>query len=101
MNKNILIIALTIVGIIIIITLATLLKIKENRISSKYDFIIDNFIYFSKKCVEEEKCTDNVVTLKELYKNKYIEKEINPKTNEYFNDKSYIKILDYSFVIVE
>ena len=100
MKKRI-IIVISLIGIILIITLATVLKIKETDTQNKYQFIIDNFIFYSKKCIQEQKCNNNIVTIKELYDLGYIEKQINPKTNKYFNDKSYIKILNYDFVLVE
>lgn len=101
MNQKRIMIGLTIIGLLIIVTLATVIKIKENEINEKYNFIVDNFVFYAKKCVKEEKCTKNTVTIKELYDNEYLSEQINPKTKNSFNEKSYIKVLDYKFVLID
>ena len=44
------------------------------------------------KCLNEKKCSDNKITLKDLYNFNYLEKEINPITKEYYSELSYIEI---------
>lgn len=44
----------------------------------------------AQKCWREDKCPNDIVTLKELYENNYLEQEINPLTKEIYSDASYV-----------
>lgn len=101
MNKNSLIIGVGIIGIIVLITVSIVVKVYYLDIENKYDFVEKNIIDASKRCILEEKCSGNIITLKELYKKNYLDNQINPKTKKSFNEKSYIKTLNYEFVVVK
>lgn len=84
---------------ILIITSATIIKIKTNEINREYDYLVSSFVHYAVVCKEEKKCLNENVTLKELYDNDYIDKKINPKTDEYFNENSYVNISKKEFVL--
>lgn len=57
----------------------------------------------AQRCWREDKCHNDVVTLKELYENNYLEQEINPLTKEIYNEASYVtkKENSYQFKVVD
>lgn len=101
MGKNRLIIGVGFIGIIVLITVSIIVRIYYIDIEKKYSFIEKNIIDATKKCILEEKCSGNIVILEELYNEKYIDIQINPKTKKEFNQKSYIKTLNYEFVVIK
>ncbi len=56
----------------------------------------------AKKCRAEKKCNGEHITLKELYENEYLNRQVNEVTKEYYNDESYVEVNDsnYNFIIV-
>ena len=44
------------------------------------------------KCYNEKRCTDTKITLSLLYELKYLNREADPITKEYYNEDSYIEI---------
>lgn len=70
-----------------------LLLVSEKRIVEK-----------ARLCFNEEKCTNDAVTLKTLYQLHYLTNEVNPVTKEYYKEDSYVKKEDtnqYTFVVVD
>ena len=68
-----------------------LLLVSEKRIVEK-----------ARQCFNEEKCTNDAVTLKTLYQLHYLTNEVNPITKEYYKDDSYVKKEgdnQYTFVV--
>jgi hypothetical protein len=65
-------------------------------VESKY--IIES----SKKCINEKKCSEYPITLKQLYEQDIITRQVNEVTKEYYNEESYVtKDNDnYDFIIV-
>lgn len=55
----------------------------------------------AKDCYLKDICKNEKITLKELYDNNYLEKESNPITKEYYNENSYVKINNKSYIFVE
>ena len=56
----------------------------------------------ARKCINEHKCKDkNNVTLKELYDLKYLEKQVNSVTKEYYNENSYVKYSNNEYVFID
>ena len=101
MNRNKVIINITIVAIILIILIPTvyniikkhndrLIKGTENRIEEA-----------AKDCYLKDICKDNKITLKVLYDNKYLEKESNPITKEYYNEESYVLVKNNTYIFKE
>ena len=101
MNRNKVIINITIVAIILIILIPTvyntikthndrLIKVTEKRIEEA-----------AKDCYLKDICKDNKITLKVLYDNKYLEKESNPITKEYYNEESYVLVKNNTYIFKE
>ena len=101
MNRNKVIINITIVAIILIILIPTvyniikthndrLIKVTEKRIEEA-----------AKDCYLKDICKDNKITLKVLYDNKYLEKESNPITKEYYNEESYVLVKNSTYIFKE
>ena len=56
----------------------------------------------ARKCINEHKCKDkNNVTLKELYDLKYLDKQVNSVTKEYYNENSYVKYSNSEYVFID
>lgn len=101
MNRNKVIINITIVAIILIILIPTvyniikkhndrLIKVTEKRIEEA-----------AKNCYLKDICKDNKITLKVLYDNNYLEKESNPITKEYYNENSYVLVKNNTYIFKE
>ena len=101
MNRNKVIINITIVAIILIILIPTvyniikkhndrLIKVTEKRIEEA-----------AKDCYLKDICKDNKITLKVLYDNKYLKKESNPITKEYYNEESYVLVKNNTYIFKE
>ena len=99
MSKKI--IAFTFILLITLIAGLTTVKVvkshheKELLVSTKY--ITEK----ARLCYKEKKCTNDTVTLKELYDLKYLDKQVNPVTKEYYNENSIIKKEDNNYVFKE
>ncbi len=100
MNKWIISGTIVIISLLIVITTTyKVIKIHNSKIllvESKY------IIEASKRCVNEKKCNEDIITLKTLYELNYLEKQVNEVTKEYYNENSYVKITNgnYEFIIV-
>ena len=103
MKSNRIIIISSIIVIILIITIPTIYKVIKNHNQNLYKVVEDKIIEKAKACYYDKKCNENKITLKELYKNKYLDKVSNPITKEYYNENSYIEIKNgkYTFIVVE
>ena len=103
MNRSKFIINVTIVGIVLIILIPTVYTIIKNHNDRLIKVSYKRIEEAAKKCVEDEKCTDKKITLKELYDNKYLKKESNPISKEYYNEESYVKKTkdNYKFIVVD
>ena len=103
MNRNKFIINVTVIGIVLIIIIPTTYTIIKNYNNRLITVTTKRIIEAAEKCVKEEKCDNKEITLKELYEKKYLKKESNPITKEYYNENSYIKVenKEYKFIIVK
>lgn len=78
--------------LIIVISIAGLTAYKvmkqhnDNLLKVSEKYIIER----AKKCFLEEKCPDNVVTLRNLYEMGYMERQVNQVTKEYYNEESFV-----------
>lgn len=93
MNISKILINFTLLVCILIIVCPTAYKViktnEQNRIVVTEKYLIES----AKKCIYEEKCKSNKITLKELYNYKYVEDEIfDPITKEVYSHESYIVI---------
>ncbi len=56
----------------------------------------------AKDCINQKKCSNDTITLKELYEKNYLDKQVNKVTKEFYNENSYVEIKDsmYRFIIL-
>ena len=91
MRLNKISVFLTIIALIIIVVIPTIIKINNNHTEKLYYSVSLKFTESASKCVLDEKCNINKkILISELYELKYLDKQVNPVTKEYFNEKSYI-----------
>lgn len=86
-----------ILGLVIGVTTFKVVKMHNNKlllVEEKY--IIEK----AKKCINEKKCNNDAITLKELYELKYLNKQVNPVTKEYYNEESYITLKDNEYIFI-
>lgn len=101
MNRNKTIIYMTIIALVLIIiipTAYTVVKKHNNRMISVTHKRIEEA---ARDCYLEGICLEEKITLKQLYDNKYLEKESNPITKEYYNEESYVERKNKKFNFIE
>ena len=54
----------------------------------------------AKKCKIEKECNNDTITLKELYDLKYLEKQVNPVTKEYYSEDAYVTLKNNEYVFI-
>ena len=93
----------SIIIIILIIAIPTTYKVIKNHNQNLYKVVEDKIVEKAKKCYYDKKCLEDKITLKELYKNKYLDKVSDPISKEYYNENSYVEIKNnkYKFVVVD
>ena len=101
MNRSKFIINITIIAVALIIAIPTVYKIIKNHNDRLIEVTTKRIKEAAKNCKLDEKCTNNKITLKELYDNEYLEKESNPITKEYYNEDSYVEVIDNFYEFVE
>ena len=79
-----------IILIIILIGGFTTYKVIHNHNQNLMLVSEKRIIEAAQKCWNENKCSNETVSLEELYNNNYLEQEINPLTKEIYNKKSYV-----------
>ena len=97
MNRNKIIINTTIISIVIIVLIPTLYTIIKRHNDRLIEVSTKRITEAAKKCYEDEKCKNEKITLKELYDNKYLKKESNPITKEYYNEESFVTKKDNNY----
>lgn len=84
--------------LITIVTTSKVINIHQDKlllVKNKY------LIETAKKCINENNCESNKVTLKELYALEYLDKESNPVTKEYYSEESYIELKNNEYVFID
>lgn len=99
--KNNHIIYITIIAILIIIIIPTAYTVIKRHNDKLIKVTYNEIEYQAKKCYYDEVCKNEKITLKELYNYKYLDKQSNPITKEYYNELSYVQKKDNSFKFVE
>lgn len=101
MNRNKVIIYMTIISILLIISIPTIYNIIKKH-NDRLTLVTEKRITeAAKDCYLKDLCRDKKITLKELYNNKYLEKESNPITKEYYNENSYVLVENNKYTFVE
>lgn len=98
MNKKKIALIITLIGLIVIVCVATILNVVEVQKDKKYNYEIDRIVSTLKTCIKENKCEKENTTLKVLYEKMDVEEFINPYTSEPFDENSYIVISTYEFI---
>ena len=103
MNTNKITIIASIIIIILIISIPTTYKVIKNHNNHLYQVVEEKIINDAKECYYAKKCSEEKITLSELYEKTSLEKVINPVTKEYYNENSYVEIKNnkFKFVVVE
>ena len=93
MNINKIIVYITVVACMLLIFIPTLYKViytNHNNLNTVTEKLIIESAY---KCYYADKCKNSIITLKDLYDNNYLEKDIiNPVTKEVYPETSYVVI---------
>lgn len=101
MNRNKIIINITIIAIVLIILIPTaytiLKKHNERLMTVSYKKIEES----ARDCYLDNICLENKITLKELYDHKYLEKESNPITKKYYSENSYVLRNENTYEFIE
>ena len=101
MNRNKVIVYLTIISILLIISIPTIYNIIKKH-NDRLIMVTEKRIEeAAKDCYLKDICKDNKITLKALYDNNYLEKESNPITKEYYNENSYVKYSNNEYVFID
>ena len=101
MNRNKYIIYITIFAIILIICLPTtytIIKKHNQKLTSVTHKRIEEA---AKDCYYDFVCTNEKITLKELYEHGYLEKEGNPITKKYYDENMFVLKQENQFVFQE
>ena len=77
--------------VFLVIAIPTTYKIIKNYNSKSYLVVEKKIIEAAKKCYNEDKCTGDKTTLKELYDNKYLDVVVNPVTKKMYDENLEIK----------
>ena len=101
MNRNKVIVYLTIISILLIISIPTVYNIVKKH-NDRLIMVTEKRIEeAAKDCYLKDICKDNKITLKVLYDNNYLEKESNPITKEYYNENSYVLVKNNTYTFKE
>jgi len=98
MSKRSVCLLITVVGLIIIIGVATFISISDDKKQEKEEFISKNLIQLVKECIKDEICEEEIITVKFLSDNNYITKDLKEKLDGY-SLESYIKVKKYEVVL--
>lgn len=90
MNEKKVCLIITIIGVIVIILIQTLITIDEDKLKKEENYIKENIIERTKKCIQDKKCKEEDITLETLFNLKYIDTELEEKLSSY-SKKSIIK----------
>ena len=90
MNSNKIIIIIALITIALVISIPSVYQVQNRHEEKQYNSVVLKITESAKKCVDEDKCHSSKIFLKDLYDKKYLEKTINPKTKEYFDENSYV-----------
>ena len=98
MNRKYIILIIVVI-IFMIVAVPTSYKIIKNYNSKSYLVVEKKIIEAAEKCFNEEKCSGEEITLKDLYDNKYLDKMVNPVTKKIYNENLKIIKSDEGFKV--
>lgn len=100
MEKRITCFIITIVGVLIIITAQTLISIDNDSQENRVKYIKENLTELAKKCIREEKCTTDNITIEELEKKGYIDGYFMLEIKNY-SKETYVSYPNYNVNLIE
>ncbi len=101
MNNNKIMITIACVTIVLVILVPSIILVNTRHTEKLYNSTILKITEAGKKCVNEDKCLSKKIFLKELYDKKYLEKLVNPKTKQYFDENSYVIKKEGKYTFIE
>lgn len=87
--------------IIILIIIPSIYYVKKSHNDELWLVVNKEVIEAANKCRNENVCNDNIVTLKFLIDNGYLDKEYDPITKEAISTSSYVDFNTNEFKIVK
>ena len=75
---------------IVLITVATIIKIYNNHIDNQFKVIEKEICEAVRECVLDNKCTSEEITINDLIENEYIDEQVNPITKETIDTKTVV-----------
>ena len=100
MNEKKVCLIITIVGILIIILIQTLIMIDDDKLKKEENYIKENLIEISKKCIQDKKCKEEDILLETLLNENYIDGHLKEKLNTY-SKKSIIKYPSFEVELIK
>ena len=85
--------------ILLLLILPGIIYIKKTHNDSLKYVMEKEILEASEKCINEDVCKDDKISIRFLIENKYLEKVYDPITKEVVNDESYVE--DNKLVIVK
>ncbi len=99
MNKKIII--LTIFMVIGMVIGASVYKIYQKHNDNLILVVQKEFLYNAKNCYNASECKNKVVSLKDLYDNKFMsDKLTNPITKKYYSEDSYVNMETHEIKLI-
>lgn len=96
--SNFTLISMAIITAILIVIIATIIKIRVNQ-NEKLLYAMESKIgYYAKRCYLENNCQDEII-LKDLYEKKYLTEIVNPVTKEILDENIKIKYFNNQIII--
>ena len=90
MTKNKLVLYLTVLVLVLVICIPTIYKVVTNHRQKLYIITEKRILEAAFKCINEDVCNADNLTLKDLYDNNYLDKQIDPNTKRYYSEKAKI-----------
>jgi hypothetical protein len=100
MNKNKVILYVTIIILVFLISIPTTIKVMNKHNEYLTSVVVEEIVWAAKDCYYNESCVDDEITLKELYEKTSLEEQTNPVTKKKYNETSFVLVSD-NFKFVE
>jgi len=98
-NRKIILLTLFIIAGMIIFP--TIYKVYKEHNDNLILVVEKEFSYYAKKCFNEDKCENEIIYLKDLYENKYLEDKLtNPINKKYYKEESFINLETYEIKLI-
>lgn len=84
----------TLIAIVLVIAIPTIARINNIHTERMLKVEVLKIKEKALLCKVKEDCKENKITLKYLIDNKYLNRGIDPRNNEYFKDDVYVQIIN-------